>query len=104
MPSYQQIVGKLKVDELEEFELKSSSRRYNGYTLFTRHYYHHKRMEDKGIKHLIENMKYLETGVGQHDDSSLSMSSSSSGSISSASTSTSNPNQQDIKKMRFGIA
>ena len=41
MDTYNKIVSFLSHDELEYFELESQSRKYVGYTLFQRHYYHY---------------------------------------------------------------
>ena len=66
MPSYKTIIENVNKEELNDFGIKSSSRYYTGYTLFNHRYHYHKRLQYKGIKKIIQNMKYLETCITQN--------------------------------------
>ena len=65
MVSYDQVRNILTTTRLEDFELESSSRAYNGYNLFMKHYYHSLKT-DETPEALIEGFESLRV----FDDSS----------------------------------
>ena len=58
MVTYDQIVRVLSTNTLQEFELESYSRKYVGYTLLMKHYYHFLQLDDT-VEYVIEGIDSL---------------------------------------------
>ena len=77
MVTYIQIRNDLSTARLEDLELESSSRSYNGYTLLMKHYYYHLGNDDNNSQALIVGFESLmilrdsSTSVSTDEQSSI---------------------------------
>ena len=77
MVTYIQIRNDLSTATLEDLEIESSSRSYNGYTLLMKHYYYHLGNDDNNSQALIVGFESLmilhdsSTSVSTEEESSI---------------------------------
>ena len=77
MVTYIQIRNDLSTATLEDLEIESSSRSYNGYTLLMKHYYYHLGNEDNKSQELIVGFESImilhdsSTSVSTEEESSI---------------------------------